>query len=103
MKKRQLFLRLSKKHTCSNFLKVTIIGVNYQKLKYFHGYRPRKEVKKFKITFHLISSRSEVTFGSNLVWCLLYMGIDAIKFCGDWGRGLGLELNFLGFQIEQNC
>ena len=24
--------------------------------------------------FHLISPRSEVTFGSNLVWCLLYMG-----------------------------
>ena len=24
--------------------------------------------------FHLISVRSEVTFGSNLVWSLLYMG-----------------------------
>ena len=29
-------------------------------------------------------------------------GIDAIKFCGNRGRGLGAELHFLGFQIEEN-
>ena len=37
----------------------------------------------------LISLRSKLTFGSNLVGLLLY---------GGWG----LELNFLGFQIEEN-
>ena len=24
-----------------------------------------------------------------------------LSFCGDWGRGWGLELNFLGFQIDR--
>ena len=30
----------------------------------------------------------------------IYGALMLLNFCGDWGRGL--ELNFLGFQIEEN-
>ena len=32
----------------------------------------------------------------------IYGALMLLNFCGDWGRGWGLELNFLGFQIEEN-
>ena len=32
----------------------------------------------------------------------LYRALMLLNFCGDWGRGLGAELNFLRFQIEEN-
>ena len=32
----------------------------------------------------------------------IYRTLMLLSFCGDWGRRLGLELNFLGFQIEEN-
>ena len=32
----------------------------------------------------------------------IYGALMLLNFCGDWGRGRGLELNFLGFQIEEN-
>ena len=51
--------------------------------------------------FHLISPRSEVTFDSNFVMVTsIYGALMLLNFCGD--GGWGLELNFLGFQIEEN-
>ena len=32
----------------------------------------------------------------------IYGALILLNFCGDWGGGWGLELNFLGFQIEEN-
>ena len=32
----------------------------------------------------------------------IYGALMLLNFCEDWGRGLGLELNLLGFQIEEN-
>ena len=32
----------------------------------------------------------------------IYKALMLLNFCGDLGRGLGVELNFLGFQIEEN-
>ena len=32
----------------------------------------------------------------------IYGAFMLLNFCGDRGRGWGLELNFLGFQIEEN-
>ena len=32
----------------------------------------------------------------------IYGELMLLNFCGDWGRGWGLELNFLGFQIKEN-
>ena len=32
----------------------------------------------------------------------IYGALMLLNFCADWGMGWGLELNFLGFQIEEN-
>ena len=32
----------------------------------------------------------------------IYGALMLLNFCGNRGRGLGLELNLLGFQIEEN-
>ena len=32
----------------------------------------------------------------------IYEALMVLNFCGDWARVWGLELNFLGFQIEEN-
>ena len=46
-----------------------------------------------------ISPRSEVTF---IYMTSIYEALMLLNFYGDWGMGWGLELNFLGFQIEEN-
>ena len=32
----------------------------------------------------------------------IYGALMLLNFCGDWGGGCELELNFLVFQIEEN-
>ena len=63
------------------------------------GLRVRVEMASISPYISKVRSHFWLKFG---MVTSIYGALMLLNFCGDWGGGWGLELNFLRFQIEEN-